>query len=123
MPHRLLVATAMCAALAVGATACERAPEIAKPSKAFCKAGKEYERRITAKKPPSIAEQVKLVERMAATAPADVKHDAEVFLDAMRKIEAGDTSVRNRPSVKRAVENVNRHYAQGCGLYKRQGPL
>ena len=56
-----------------------------------------------------------LVEKMAANAPRDIKNDAETFLDAMRKLEAGDSSVKNSAAVKKAVNNVNRHYARAAG--------
>jgi hypothetical protein len=118
---RTLAALVLTAALLVGG--CERSPKIVKPSKAFCDAAANYEERITAKKPPSVAEQVQLVEKMAVTAPKDIKADAATFLDAMRKVASGDASVRNDPAVKQAVTDVNRHYAQGCGLYTRKGPL
>lgn len=116
-------ATALVIAASIALFGCEHAPKIAKPSKAFCDAGKKYETEITAKKQPAVTEQVQLVEKMAANAPPDIKNDAETFLDAMRKLEAGDSSVKNSAAVKKAVNNVNRHYAQGCGLYARQGPL
>ena len=65
-------------------------------------------------------EQIRLVQRMVDTAPAKIKADAQTFVDALRRVET-DPSVKDDPKVKRAVENVNRYAAQGCGFYERQG--
>jgi hypothetical protein len=89
-----------------------------KAPRAFCDAASHYDDRLS--KGAKIDEQIRLVERMASTAPAKVKADSETFLDALRRVET-DTSVKDDPSVKRAVENVNRYAAQGCGFYQQQG--
>jgi hypothetical protein len=90
-----------------------------KPPEAFCDAAARYDDRLLKGKKPSLDEQMRLVQRMVDTAPAKIKADAQMFLDALRQIEA-DPSVRDDPKVKRAVDNVNRYAAQGCGFYERR---
>ena len=65
-------------------------------------------------------EQIRLVQRMVDTAPAKIKADAQTFVDALQRVET-DPSVKDNVKIKRAVENVNRYAAQGCGFYKQQG--
>lgn len=88
-----------------------------KPPRAFCDAASRYDDRV--QRGAKLDEQIRLVQRMADTAPAKIKADAQTFVDALRRVET-DPSVRDDPKVKRAVDNVNRYAAQGCGFYKRQ---
>jgi hypothetical protein len=89
-----------------------------KPPRAFCDAAARYDDRVA--RSAKIDEQVRLVQRMVDTAPAKVKGDAQTFVDALRRVES-DPSVKDNPNVKKAVENVNRYAAQGCGFYEQQG--
>ena len=114
-PALLLVVLAAVAAVAGCSSESGSAP---KAPLAFCKAAANYDDRLS--KGASIGEQIRLVQRMVATAPAKIKSDAETFLDAMRRVEM-DASVKDNPRVKRAVDNVNRYAAQGCGFYQQQG--
>lgn len=88
-----------------------------KPPRAFCDAAARYDDRVS--RNAKIDEQIRLVQRMVDEAPAKIKADAQTFVDALRRVET-DPSVKNDPKAKRAVENVNRYAAQGCGFYKRQ---
>jgi hypothetical protein len=85
---------------------------------AFCKAAARYDDRLS--KGAKLDEQIRLVQGMVDTAPAKIEGDAQTFVDALRQVEA-DPSVKDDPKVKKAVENVNRYAAQGCGFYERQG--
>jgi hypothetical protein len=85
---------------------------------AFCRAASNYDDRVS--RNAKIDEQIRLVQRMVDKAPAKIKADAQAFVDALRRVET-DPSVKDDPKVKRAVENVNRYAAQGCGFYKPQG--
>ena len=85
---------------------------------AFCKAASRYDDRLS--RGAKVPEQVRLVQRMVDSAPARIKADAQTFVDALRRVETDD-SVKDDPKVKKAVENVNRYAAQGCGFYERQG--
>jgi hypothetical protein len=85
---------------------------------AFCKAAARYDDRVS--RNAKIDEQIRLVQRMVDTAPSKIKANAQTFVDALRRVGA-DPSVKDNPKVKRAVENVNRYAAQGCGFYNQQG--
>jgi hypothetical protein len=109
------------AALALGAAACsgDSTRALPRPSKAFCVAAFKYDDRLP-KLVGKIRKQIALVEPIAANAPKDVKRDAELFLDALRRLEAGDKSVVDNAKVKRAIENVDRRAARGCDFYKQE---
>jgi hypothetical protein len=105
-------------ALALAACSGDSTSSLPRPNKAFCVASFKYDDRL-----PKIIGNVKahiaLVEPIAANAPKDIKADAELFLDALRRVEAGDQSVVDNPKIKTAEENVNRRAADGCDLYKQ----
>lgn len=117
MLKRLPLAAVLLAALVAGACSSDsgNAP---KAPLAFCKAAARFDDRLS--KGAKIDEQIRLVQRMVDTAPAKIDADAQTFLDALRRVET-DESVKDDPNVKKAVENVNRYAAQGCGFYERQG--
>ncbi len=118
VPTRLVsIAVAVTAVLLVAGCGSDSS-DAPKAPLAFCKAAARYDDRLS--KGARVDEQIRLVERMAATAPAKVKADIDTFLDALRRVET-DKSVKDDPSVKRAVEHVNRYAAQGCGFYEQQG--
>jgi hypothetical protein len=96
---------------------CQNGGGTPKPPKAFCDAASRYDERV--QEGAELGEQIRLVEKIADAAPAKIKADAEKFLDALRRVET-DPSVRDNPDIRRAVENVNRYSAQGCGFYERQ---
>lgn len=105
--------------LAVLAVGCgSEGGDAAKAPLAFCRAASRFDDRLS--KGAEIDEQIRLVQGMVDTAPARIRRDAQTFVDALRRVET-DSSVKDDPSVKRAVENVNRYAAQGCGFYQRQG--
>jgi hypothetical protein len=88
-----------------------------KPPRAFCDAASRYDDRV--QRNAKLDEQIRLVQRMVDTAPANIRADAQTFVDALRRVET-EPSVRDDPKVKRAVDNVNRYAAQGCGFYERR---
>jgi hypothetical protein len=116
VPNRHVVAVAVAAALLVGA--CRSSSDAPKAPRSFCAAAADYDDRLS--KGAKLDEQIRLVEKIAATAPAKIKADAETFLDALRRVET-DPSVKDDPKIKAAVEEVNRYAAQGCGFYERPG--
>ena len=118
VPKRLAVAAVLLVAALVGGACSSESGNAPKAPLAFCKAAARYDDRVS--RNAKIDEQVRLVQRMVDTAPAKIKADAQTFVDALRRVET-DNSVKKDPNVKRAVENVNRYAAQGCGFYERQG--
>ena len=84
----------------------------------FCKAAARFDDRLS--RGAKLNEQIRLVQDMVDAAPARIRPDTQTFVDALRRVEA-DPSVKDDPKVKKAVENVNRYAAQGCGFYERQG--
>jgi hypothetical protein len=118
VPKRLAVAAVLLVAALVGGACSSEGGNAPKAPLAFCKAAARYDDRVS--RNAKIDEQVRLVQRMVDTAPAKIKADAQTFVDALRRVET-DKSAKDDPNVKRAVENVNRYAAQGCGFYERQG--
>jgi hypothetical protein len=88
------------------------------PSKAFCQAAYDYDTNLP-KLIGKIDKQTALVQKLADHAPKDIADDAQIYLDAMKRRAAGDTSVVDNPKIQTAVENVNRRAADGCELYKQ----
>jgi hypothetical protein len=118
VPKRLAVA-AVLVVLVLSAGACgSDGGNAPKAPLGFCKAAARYDDRLS--KGAKLAEQIQLVQGMVDTAPARITGDAQTFVDALRRVEA-DPSVKDDAKVKKAVENVNRYAAQGCGFYDRQG--
>jgi len=118
VPTRLASIAVVVAAVVLIAGCGSDSGDSPKAPLAFCKAASRYDDRLS--KGAKVDEQIRLVARMAATAPAKIKADTETFLDALRRVET-DKSVKDDPTVKHAVENVNRYAAQGCGFYQQQG--
>lgn len=118
MPKRLAVAAVLLVAALVGGACSSEGGNAPKAPLAFCKAAARYDDRVS--RNAKIDEQIRLVQRMVDTAPAKIKANAQTFVDALRRVET-DRSAKDDPNVKRAVENVNRYAAQGCGFYERQG--
>ena len=118
MPKRLAVAAVLLVAALIGGACSSEGGNAPKAPLAFCKAAARYDDRVS--RNAKIDEQVRLVQRMVDTAPAKIKANAQTFVDALRRVET-DKSAKDDPNVKRAVENVNRYAAQGCGFYERQG--
>jgi negative regulator of sigma E activity len=118
VPKRLAVAAVLLVAALVGGACSSESANAPKAPLAFCQAAARYDDRVS--RNAKIDEQIRLVQRMVDTAPAKIKANAQTFVDALRQVET-DTSVKDDPRVKRAVENVNRYAAQGCGFYKQQG--
>lgn len=106
--------------LTVVAVACSGSStaDLPRPSRQFCEAANEYETLIEQAPPPSIADQIELLEEIAANAPKGIRRDANTFLDALRRVE-DDPSIRDDPEILAAVENVNRRAANGCDFYKQ----
>jgi hypothetical protein len=113
-----VVAVAIVLVLAALGAGCRSGSDAPKAPRAFCNAASRYDDRLS--KGAKLDEQIRLVERMVATAPARIRSDAETFLDALRRVES-DPSVQDDAGIKQAVEDVNRYAAQGCGFYERRG--
>jgi ABC-type phosphate/phosphonate transport system substrate-binding protein len=91
-----------------------------RPSKAFCKAAARYDEHVTTAK-LKLSKQIEMVSAIAANAPKDIEREAQTFLDALKKREAGDMSVVDNPKVQDAADRVNRRAGQDCGWYQREG--
>jgi hypothetical protein len=109
--------TAITAAVAACSSASDPASERPRPSAAFCAAAARFDERVPT---ASLAEQIRMVRRLVATAPPDVADEARTFLDALRRVRT-DPSVRDDPGIKRAVDDLNRRAAQDCGWFRRRG--
>jgi len=118
VPARLLVSIVLVAAAVLAAGCGTEGESAPKAPVAFCRAASNFDDRLS--RGAEVPEQIRLVQRMVDTAPARIKSDAQTFVDALRRVET-DNSVKDDPNVKKAVENVNRYAAQGCGFYERQG--
>ena len=118
MPARLLLSLVLVATVVLAVGCGSEGGGAPKAPLAFCKAASTYDDRLS--KGARLDEQIRLVQGMVDTAPAKIRPDAQTFVDALRVVET-DKSVRDDPKVKKAVENVNRYAAQGCGFYKSQG--
>jgi hypothetical protein len=98
--------------------ACSSGPDLPRPSRAFCEAAARYDRRIVRAPRASVATQIELVRDIAEHAPKDIRREAQVFLDALRRVRA-DPGVRDDPDVQQAVDSVNRRAGNGCGFFER----
>jgi hypothetical protein len=103
--------------LAVGATACSRgdSSDLPVPKPGFCEAAARYDERVERNAP--LDEQITIIEKLERNAPKDVAADAALFLESLRRLRDGDTSVVDDPDVEEAVVNVNRRAANSCGFY------
>lgn len=123
MRHTRAFAAVALAATVAGLAGCQAkddtASDLPRPSRAFCAAAARYDERVTTAK-LGIRDQIRLVEKIAATAPTDIAKDTQTFLDALQRRAAGDTSVVDRPAIKTAVDNVLRRAGQDCGWYRRR---
>lgn len=121
-----LVALLLAGSVAVGLGACGGGTprSLPHPSRAFCDAAVKYDTAIQKVSKKTQAEQAKaqlpLVERMAETAPADVKKAAETVVEMYRRRAAGDRTVVDSPVAKKAVDDMNRRAGNGCGIYQDQ---
>ena len=113
-------AVAVALLLASGVAACseDSSSSLPTPSKAFCQAAYDYDSNLP-KLVGKIGKQTDLVAKLAESAPKDIAGDAQVYLDAMKRRAAGDTSVIDNPKIERAVDNVNRRAAAGCKLFNQ----
>jgi hypothetical protein len=120
------VALAIVAVLATGALAgCgkranDAMSDLPRPSAAFCKAAVKYDEKVQLTN-TSLPEQIEMVAAIVKHAPKDVSKDAQTFLDALQRRQAGDKSVVGDEKIETAVNNVNRRAGQDCGWYKREG--
>lgn len=103
--------------------------EAPRAPKAFCKAAKAYEDEIDRQAERyelDVDRQIARVEGMVATAPKAIRAEAEVFLRSLEEYrdapnEAARERLKDDPEVKAAVDDVNRYWTQGCGVFDREG--
>jgi hypothetical protein len=118
VPARLLAVAVLVGAAALAVGCGSEGGSSTKAPLAFCKAASRFDDRLS--RGAKLDEQIRLVQGMVDTAPAKIRPDAQTFVDALRRVGT-DKSVKDDPNVKRAVDNVNRYAAQGCGFYNSQG--
>lgn len=106
-------------------TACSRGDEdsLPQPKPGFCEAAQRYDQRV--ERGASLDEQITILEKLERNAPKDVAADAKRFLDQMVAFRAADTkkareALQDDPDVTKAIENVNRRAAHGCGFYESE---
>ena len=122
--HRSAALALVTVIAAAGIAGCKQtedaASDLPRPTVAFCKAAAKYDERVQLTN-TKLAEHIEMVTPIAEHAPDDIADDADLFLDALKKRRAGDTSVIDDPQVETAIANVNRRAGQDCGWYKREG--
>ena len=119
IPNIVLVVALV--ALGVGCSRSEK-PEA---SKEFCRAADRYNTELERQQENGKIDtdrQIERVEKLAATAPASIRDEAEVFLDALRRVD-DDPSVKDDPEIREAVDDVNRYANQACGVYDRDSGI
>jgi hypothetical protein len=97
-------------------------PSQSAPNKPFCENAYRYEAELEREQSDGkldLQKQISLVRSLAATAPASIRADAQQFLQALEQV-GSDPKVRDNPTVKRAVDNVNRYASNRCGLFNQQ---
>lgn len=105
--------------------------DITPAPKAFCQAANRYEKELTRQQiayKRDLARQIVYVEDIAATAPRAVRADSDTFLRSLRDLQAARTTkardaLRDDPEIERAVDNVNRYWNQGCGVFDRKSGI
>lgn len=121
-PTRVVAIVALSAAVA-GLGGCnskdDTASDLPRPSRAFCAAAARYDEQVTTGT-LGMQDQIRLVAKIADTAPKDIVKDARTFLDALRRRADGDVSVIDNPRIKTAADNVLRRAGQDCGWYRRR---
>ena len=122
MPTRFASFALAVVAAVASVSACARDRDEVEPAPdAFCEAAIDLDRGL--ERMVDLDRQVRLVRRVAETAPADIEADAQTFLQAMEAVrdDPDDESLRDDPDVQQAVENVNRYAVEGCALYEQEG--
>jgi len=124
-PRRLVAIALLSSAglLVTGCSGSSKAKVLPDPTKAFCDKGKEYEALITSGKKVSVDEQLAIVREINANAPIDIAADTQVFLSALERVSDGDKSVVDDERIQESIVNVNRRFAQGCGLFDRKSAI
>ena len=120
--RRLVLFVVVLACVGVACASTEK-PTASRP---FCTAADNYNNELTRAQKQGKADidrQLPLVEKLAATAPAKIRADANTFAKAMRRVAHGDSSVVDDPEVKTATENVNRFANQACNVYQRDSGI
>lgn len=120
LPVRVLVALVALSAIGVGCSnKDDTASGLPRPSRAFCKAAADYDKRVGSPK-LTLADHIKYTKAIAQAAPADIRKDANLVWRSFVKLDAGDRSVVDNPDVKDAIDRVNRRAGQDCGWYRRK---
>lgn len=123
MVVRRIAAVAVLLMVVVTACSSEDDDPSAHPPEPFCQAAIALEEFGPVRgRVPELDDQIDLVREVAETAPADIKAQAEAFLDAMERYQDGDDSVIDDPEVQEAVNEVNRYATNGCELFERDNP-
>ena len=119
-PALVLVAAIALAGVAGCKEQSDATSNLPRPSKAFCKAAARYDENVTTAR-LKLSKQIEMVSDIAAHAPKDIEREAQTFLDALKKRQAGDLSVVDNKKVEDAADRVNRRAGQDCGWYQREG--
>jgi hypothetical protein len=125
---RPVVPLGLAVIVAVGLSACSRGDETVEPApEAFCEAVIDLEDGLAElageAEAVQIRGQIRLVRRVAETAPPQVEADARTFLEALEAVrdDPDDRSLRDDPDVEEAVADVERYAIEGCELFERDG--
>lgn len=114
-PLTIALAAALTLAAAPALAGCGDDESEVEVSDEFCEAARELDAEIAGTEQDPEAQR-ELVAPLAEEAPPEIREDAELWLDALRRVAAGDESVVDDPEVEEAVDNVNRVAQNGCDL-------
>ena len=127
MPHRRLAGLLAGLLLAgvVGAACGGEGGSSAKAPKAFCQAAYNYEQELSkeiTKGEKNASRQLALVDKMAATAPKNIRKDVETFAARIRQVIedpslANDKGFQTRGQA--VVDRINRYASNGCGFFNQ----
>jgi hypothetical protein len=120
--RRLVLVAGLLAVVALAA-GCSENNDKPKVTRAFCTAADklDHELQRQSSKGLDIDKQIARVEELAAAAPAPIRPQAEIYLDAMRRVKSDPGFKRDDPKIRTAVDDVNRYASQGCNVYQRNG--
>lgn len=120
MRRYLLVSIVIALTVSVAACSRDKTDKTLAP-KPFCEAVAKLDFDIGYVKP---AEQLKLVENVAAIAPAAIKADAETFLEGMQKVVGNGETISDdaqRSRYEDATNRLQRYAIDHCALLNQGG--
>ena len=101
-------------ALVLGAAACGGGGS--KSASAWCKDAKNLKPPQSYTSTQDVQATVDNVNKLAKTAPSEIKNDMQTFADALQRASKGDNSANNDPKVSAAAAHVSQYVRDKCGV-------